>query len=74
MRVFGSQCWYVKPKRNMQKLDVRTRDALMMGYCGQSKGYKLWDGNDKKFVVSRDVTFNETLSRTCPDIKETPLS
>ena len=32
----------------------------MMGYSTQSKGYKLWDANVGKFVVLRDVTFNES--------------
>eukprot|EP00171_Calliarthron_tuberculosum_P001088 IDg1088t1 len=31
----------------------------MMGYSTQSKGYKLWDANLMKFVVSRDVKFQE---------------
>ena len=30
-----------------------------MGYSRQSKGYKLWDVQSKKFVVSRDVHFVE---------------
>ena len=59
MRVFGSQCWYVLPKKDVKKLDARTREARMMGYSSQSKGYKLWDENAGKFVVSRDVIFNE---------------
>ena len=41
MRVFGLQCCYVLPKKRVQKLDARTREALMMGYSTQSKGYKL---------------------------------
>ena len=60
MRVFGSQCWYVLPKKDVQKLDARTREALMMGYSTQSKGYKLCDADAGKFVVSRDITFNES--------------
>ena len=32
----------------------------MMGYSTQSKGYKLWDAYARKFVVSQDVTFNES--------------
>ena len=53
MRVFGSQCWYVLPKKHVQKLDARTREALMMGYSTQSKGYKLWDENANKFFLCR---------------------
>eukprot|EP00171_Calliarthron_tuberculosum_P017844 IDg17844t1 len=31
----------------------------MIGYSNQSKGYKLWNTESGKFIVSRDVTFNE---------------
>ena len=58
-RVFGSECWYVVPRKKVKKLDARAREATMMGYSSQSKGYKLWDIESKKFVVSRDVTFKE---------------
>ena len=59
LRVFGSQCWYVVPKQKVKKLDPRAREAIMMGYSTQSKGYKFWDIESKKFVVSRDVKFIE---------------
>ena len=32
----------------------------MMGYSNQSKGYKVWDIEGSKLVVSRDVIFNES--------------
>ena len=40
MRVFGSRCWYVVPKKDVQKLNnARTREALMKDYSSRSKGY-----------------------------------
>ena len=60
MRVFGARCWYVLPRAKVKKLDPRAREAVMMGYSAQSKGYKLWDVESKKFVVSRDVRFDES--------------
>ena len=62
MRVFGARCWYVIPRAEVKKLDARAKEAVMMGYSKQSKGYKLWDVAAKKFVVSRDVKFDETRS------------
>ena len=59
-RVFGCKCWYVTPKKKVSKLDPRSREALMIGYSTQSKGYKLWDVESHKPVVSRDVTFTES--------------
>ena len=76
MRVFGSRCWYVVPKKDVQKLNARTREALMKDYSSRSKGYKLWDADARKFVVSRDVTFNESSNNqnadTAADVTTSP--
>lgn len=60
IRVFGCHCWYVIPKSKVKKLDPRSREGIMVGYSAQSKGYKIWDPELKKMIVSRDVTFNES--------------
>ena len=60
LHVFGSSCWYVIPKSKLKKLDSRSRKALFLGYLENRKGYKLWDTDLQKPVISRDVTF-ETL-------------
>ena len=58
-RIFGSKCFYVVPKHKVKKLDPRAREAIFVGYTLQSKGYKLWDIESRKCVLSRDVTFRE---------------
>ncbi len=37
---------------------------MMIGYSSQSKGYKLWDADLRRVVVSRSVTFELTLTDT----------
>jgi hypothetical protein len=59
LRVFGSKCWYTLPKESIKKLDDRTSEAMMIGYPKNTKGYKLWDFNLQKVVISRDVLFEE---------------
>ena len=59
LRVFGCNCWFVIPKSKLKKLDSRSKAGLMMSYSIQSKGYKIWDIESSKLVVSRDVIFNE---------------
>lgn len=59
LRVFGSRCFYVTPKTKKKKLDARARPGIMLGYPSQSKGYKIWDVDSKKMIVSRDVQFLE---------------
>ncbi|KAH9688421.1 hypothetical protein KPL70_015118 [Citrus sinensis] len=56
LRVFGCPAYYhVKDG----KLDPRARKAIFVGFKGGVKGFKLWDLGDKKFVCSKDVTFDE---------------
>lgn len=59
LRIFGSDCFYTIPTKNVKKLDARANPAIFVGYFNQSKGYKLWDPAKRKMIVSRDVTFRE---------------
>jgi hypothetical protein len=59
LRVVGSKCWYAIPKESVKTLDDRTFKAIMIGYPKNTKGYKLWDINAQKVVISRDVLFEE---------------
>ena len=57
LRIFGAKAWYcVLPRTD--KLQPRAREARMVGYTGS--GYRLWDPETEKIIVSRDVTFDET--------------
>ncbi|KAH9770422.1 hypothetical protein KPL71_012370 [Citrus sinensis] len=58
LRIFGCPAYYhVKDG----KLDSRARKAIFVGFKGGVKCFKLWDLEDKKFMCSRDVTFDEAL-------------
>jgi len=41
------------------KLGPGARKVVFIGFKKGVKGYKIWDSKDKKFVLSRDVTFDE---------------
>ncbi|KAH9800316.1 Histidinol dehydrogenase [Citrus sinensis] len=56
LRIFGCLAYYhVK----YGKLDPRARKAIFVEFKGGVKSFKFWDLEDKKFVCSRDVIFNE---------------
>lgn len=59
LRIFGSNCFYTVPRKLIKKLDPRARPAMFVGYSTQSKGYKVYDLESRKMIVSRDVTFRE---------------
>ena len=60
LKVFGCPAYYhVKDG----KLEPRARKCIFVGYADGVKGYRLWcqESNSHKFIISRDVTFNEML-------------
>jgi hypothetical protein len=58
-RVFGSPCYALIPKQQRDKLGARSRKCLFLGYSNTSRSYRLYDEENKKFVISRDVVFLE---------------
>jgi len=44
---------------NEDKLNPRVRKYMFVGFKKDVKGYKIWDPRDKKFILSRDVIFDE---------------
>jgi len=40
-------------------VEPRARKAVFLGFKRGVKGYKLWDYEDRKIVLSRDVSFDE---------------
>jgi len=42
------------------KLEPRARKVVLLGFKRGVKEYKLWDSEDRRIVLSRDVTFDES--------------
>ena len=57
LRVFGCTCYVHKNKQD--KLDYTSVKTIFLGYSSQKKGFKCYDPIDKKFYISRDITFQE---------------
>eukprot|EP00253_Pinus_taeda_P029221 PITA_29221 len=60
LRIFGSTCYALIPKVHRNKLGARIRKCIFLGYSNTSKAYRLYDEENKKFVIFRDVIFLES--------------
>ena len=59
LRVWGCVCYAMIPEQERQKLDVKSRKCLLMGYEEGTRNYILWDINKGKEMRAHDVIFNE---------------
>lgn len=59
LKTFGCRAYAHVPKELRQKLDPKGEELLFVGYCEDSKGYRLMDPETKKVTRSCDVIFLE---------------
>ncbi|KAI5329472.1 hypothetical protein L3X38_028869 [Prunus dulcis] len=59
LKVFGSLCYAHVPKQQRHKLDLASKRCIFLGYGSCEKGYRLYNIETEKVIVSRDVIFSE---------------
>ncbi|CAK1599008.1 unnamed protein product [Parnassius mnemosyne] len=65
-RIFGSSAYAHIPQKLLMKLDPRGVKLKMVGYA--PGGYRLWDANERKIHIERNVLFRE---ETCSESPKT---
>ncbi|KAK9489253.1 hypothetical protein V1508DRAFT_75291 [Lipomyces doorenjongii] len=68
LRLFGCLAHCLVPDR--YKLDSKTKITVFVGYPNEQSGYRLYDPETQKLLVSRNVTFDE--SRLFKDVITSP--
>lgn len=59
MRVFGCLTYFWSIETKGDKMEAMGRPGIFLGYPQGKKGYKFFDIDSKKMVVSRDLKFHE---------------
>ncbi|KAI5333988.1 hypothetical protein L3X38_024121 [Prunus dulcis] len=62
LKVFGCICYIHVPSPLRQKFDDKARKGVFVGYGSCEKGYRVYDLQSKKIVLSRSVIFSEDKS------------
>lgn len=58
IRIFGSICYNHIPAEKRKKLEPKAQKCTLMGYASDNS-YRLWDIENNKLIIGRNVTFNE---------------
>ena len=70
LRVFGCMCYVHIPAAKRSKLDEKSEKGIFLGYSSQSKGYRVYNLQTKKLIISRDVEFDENATWNWQEEKE----
>lgn len=62
LKVFGCICYMHVPAEKRHKLEAKAEKGIFLGYSSQSKGYRIYNLQTGKVLVSRDVVFDEESS------------
>ncbi|TXG65804.1 hypothetical protein EZV62_007079 [Acer yangbiense] len=57
LHIFGCPAYFHVTE---SKLDPRAKKAIFVGFSEGVKGFRLWNSESKKIILSRDVTFDES--------------
>lgn len=64
LKIFGSRAFVHVNKSKRNKLDVKSKEHVFVGYCENTKGYRCIDPvNPKKICIARNVEFIENFNR-----------
>lgn len=59
LRVFGCVAFALIPYEKRVKLDEKSVRCIMFGVSKESKAYRLYDPDNKRIIISKDVRFDE---------------
>ncbi|CAA7051764.1 unnamed protein product [Microthlaspi erraticum] len=59
LKVFGSICYVHIPDQRRRKLEAKAKRCIFIGYSNQTKGYRVFNLENEKIEISRDVEFEE---------------
>ncbi|KAK0597829.1 hypothetical protein LWI29_028981 [Acer saccharum] len=57
LHIFGCPAYFHVTE---SKLDPRAKKAIFVGFSEGVKGFRLWNSESRKIILSRDVTFDES--------------
>lgn len=58
-KIFGSKVFTHIPTQQRKKWDSKAEVGVFVGYCDNTKGFRVWQPERNKVIISRDIIFRE---------------
>ena len=58
-RIFGSDCYILRDRENLEKFDAKSDKGYFLGYSSTSKAYKVYNLRTKTVMESSNVVIND---------------
>lgn len=62
LRIFGYPVYFHVPKDKRNMLDATRKKGMFVGYCDNSKAFKIYVSGQRNIEFNRDVTFDEDVA------------
>lgn len=64
IRIFGSRTFVHIPDARRTKLEAKCIEGVLVGFCENTKAYRIYIPSQRRVVVSRDVIIDESIGYT----------
>ena len=60
-RIFGSDCYILRDRENLEKFDAKSDNGHFLGYSSTSRAYRVYNLRIKTVMKSSNVVINDEL-------------
>ena len=58
-RIFGSDCYILRDKENLEKFDAKSDKGYFLGYSSTSRAYRVYNLRTKNVMESSNIVIND---------------
>ena len=58
-RIFGSDCYILRDRKNLEKFDAKSDKGFFLGYSSTSRAYRVYNLRTKTVIESSNVVIND---------------
>ena len=72
-RIFGSDCYILRDRENLEKFDAKSDKEYFLGYSSTSKAYRVYNLRTKTVMESSNVVINDEVCLEAHSENTTPV-